>query len=272
MTLQEKASTFRRLHNAPEILILPNAWDVASARIFELAGFPAIGTTSAGIAASLGYPDGQHVSRDEMLEVVARIARSVTVPVSADVEAGYGDPLETARAVVAAGAIGMNLEDVCGDSGDTLMDLSIQTAVIREIRALELPLVVNARTDVYLANIGEPETRLTRTLERLNAFRDAGADCLFAPGVTDAETISVLAAHLRGPLNVLANSGTPGARELQRMGVARVSVGSGVSRAALGTVRRIAHELRDYGSFTAMLDDQVPYLEVNQILAANRLE
>ncbi len=270
MTLYEKASTLRRLHDGPEILILPNAWDVASARIFEVAGFPAIGTTSAGIAASLGYPDGQHVSRDEMLEVVARIARSVAVPVSADVESGYGDPLETARAVVAAGAVGMNLEDVCEDAA-VLTDLTIQTGVIREIRALELPLVLNARTDVYLANIGEPETRLTRTLERLNAFRDAGADCLFAPGVTDAETISVLAAHLRGPLNVLANSGTPGTRELQRMGVARVSVGSGVSRAALGTVRRIAHELRDHGSFAAMLDDQVPYSEVNELLAASNV-
>jgi 2-methylisocitrate lyase-like PEP mutase family enzyme len=240
--------------------------------MFEVAGFPAIGTTSAGIASSLGYPDGQHVSRDEMLEVVARIARAVAVPVSADVESGYGDPLETARAVVAAGAVGMNLEDVCGESGDTLQDLTIQTAVIRDIRALDLPLVLNARTDVYLANVGEPETRLARTLERLNAFRDAGADCLFAPGVTDAQTISVLTAHLRGPLNVLANHGTPGARELQRLGVARVSVGSGVSRAALGTVRRIAQELRDHGSFAAMLQDQVPYAEVNRLLAAHKPE
>lgn len=272
MTLDEKASTFRRLHQGPEILILPNAWDVASARMFEVAGFPAIGTTSAGIAASLGYPDGQYVSRDEMLEVVARIARAVKVPVSADIESGYGDPIETARALVEAGAVGMNLEDVCGAASEALTDLTIQTGVIREIRALELPLVVNARTDVYLANIGEPETRLTRTLERLNAFRDAGADCLFAPGVTDSETISVLAAHVRGPLNVLANKGTPIARELQRLGVARVSVGSGVSRAALATVRRIAHELRDLGSFAAMLQDQVPYAEVNQMLAPNRLE
>lgn len=264
MTRQEKAESFRRLHQGPDILLLPNAWDVASARIFEVAGFAAIGTTSAGIAASLGYPDGEQVSRDEMLDMVARIARAVAVPVTADVESGYGDAVETARAVVEAGAVGMNLEDTCGD--DSLEDLSIQTAVIRELSALQLPLVLNARTDVFLANIGEPETRLPRTLERLNAFRDAGADCLFAPGVTDPKTISLLAQDVRGPLNILATQGAPEARELQRLGVARVSVGSGPARAALGLVRQIAHQLRDHGSYTAMLEHQIPYAEVNRML------
>lgn len=267
MTQHEKAAIFRRLHHGPDILILPNAWDVASARVLEEAGFPAIATTSAGVAASLGYPDGEHVSLDEMLEVVARIASAVNLPVTADVEAGYKDPVQTARAVVEAGAIGINLEDLPPDTPDTLTDVMLPTAVIREIQALKLPLVVNARTDVYLAGIGEPETRLTRTLERLNAFHDAGADCLFAPGVSDVKTISVLVADVRGPLNILAAPGTPSTRELQRLGVARVSVGSGISRAALGTVRRIAQELREHGSYNAMFENQMPYAEVNRLLS-----
>ncbi len=266
MTQQEKAAFFRRLHQGPDILLLPNAWDVVSARIFEVAGFPAVGTTSAGVAASLGYPDGEHVSRDEMLEVVSRIASAVSIPVTADVESGYGDAVETARAVAEAGAVGMNLEDTCGEAGDTLTDLAIQTGVIRELAALQLPLVINARTDIFLAHIGEAETRLVRTVDRLNAFRDAGADCVFAPGVSDAKTISRLAQDVRAPLNILATQGTPDARELQRLGVARVSVGSGPARAAWGLVRRIAHELRDSGGFTAMLENQIPYDEVNRML------
>jgi 2-methylisocitrate lyase-like PEP mutase family enzyme len=268
MTQQEKAAQFRNLHHAPEILILPNAWDVATARIFEVAGFPALGTTSAGIANSLGYPDGGFISRDEMLEVVARIAHAVAIPVTADVEFGYGDPIATAKAVVAAGAVGMNLEDTAGDDPASLADLSTQTAILRSLRVLDLPLVINARTDIYLANIGDPATRFARTVERLNAYREAGADCLFAPGVHDAETIAALAREIRGPLNILATVGTPSAGELQRLGVARMSVGSGPARATLGLVRRIAAELRGQGSFYTMLDGQIPYAEVNQMLSA----
>lgn len=261
-----KANRFRELHHAKEILILPNAWDVATARVFEVAGFPAIGTTSAGVANSLGYADGGFISRDEMMEVVARIARGVEVPVTADVEFGYGDPVATAKGVVDAGAVGMNLEDTAGEDGATLADLSTQTAIIRSIRALGLPLVINARTDIYLAGIGDPATRLARTVERLNAYREAGADCLFAPGVRDAETIGALAREVRGPLNILATVGTPSAGELQRLGVARVSVGSGPARAALGLVRRMATELRERGTFQTMLDGQISYAEVNGML------
>lgn len=264
MTQPQKAAHFRQLHHGPDILVLPNAWDAATARIFELAGFPAIGTTSGGIAASLGYPDGNQIPRDEMLEVVARIVRTVEVPVTADVESGYGDPVATAKAVAAAGAVGMNLEDAIGDR---LLDLSAQVAIIREIHALDLPVVINARNDIYLANIGDPATQFARTVERLNAYREAGAGCLFAPGVRDAETIAALAGEVRGPLNILATVGTPPAGELHRLGVARVSVGSGPARAAFGLVRRIAAELRDQGSFDLMLDGQIPYAELNAMLS-----
>jgi 2-methylisocitrate lyase-like PEP mutase family enzyme len=263
MTQEAKFKRFRELHQGPNILVLPNAYDVASARIFEVAGFPAIGSTSAGVANSLGYPDGNHISRDEMLEVVARIVRAVEAPVTADVESGYGDPVATAKAVAAVGAVGMNLEDAIGD---TLMDLSAQTALIREVQSLGLPIVINARTDVYLAGIGDPATRLARTVERLNAYREAGADCLFAPGVRDEEIIGALAREVHGPLNILATVGTPPVGELQRLGVARVSVGSGPARATLGLVRRIAEELRDKGSYELMLNGQIPYAEINAIL------
>ena len=265
MTQQEKYERFIQLHQGPEILVMPNAWDVASARVFEVAGFPALGSTSAGVANSLGYPDGNQISRDEMLEVVARIVRAVGVPVTADVESGYGDPVATAKAVVAAGAVGMNLEDVVDGK---LVDLATQTAVIREIRALGLPVVVNARTDIYLAGIGEPATRFARTVERLNAYREAGADCLFAPGVRDEETIGALVREVHGPLNILVTVGTPPVGELRRLGVARVSVGSGPARATLGLVRRIAEELRDKGSFESMLEGQIPYAEINAMLRA----
>jgi 2-methylisocitrate lyase-like PEP mutase family enzyme len=267
MTQEEKAGRFRALHGGAKILILPNAWDVSTARVFEMAGFPAIGTTSAGIAFSHGYPDGEKISRDEMLEMVIRIVRAVAIPVTADVESGYGDAVATAKAVAATGAVGMNLEDTVSDAADRLVELSAQTAIIREVRALNLPIVVNARTDVYLASIGDPATRFARTVERLNAYREAGADCLFAPGVSDTATIAALAREVQGPLNILATLGTPPTGELQQFGVARVSIGSGAARAALGLVRRIANELREHGSYNAMLEGQVPYAEVNQMLS-----
>lgn len=264
MTQEEKARRFGDLHHGPAILVLPNAWDVATAKVFESAGFPAIASTSAGVAAALGYPDGERISRDEMLGMVARIARAVAVPVTADMEAGYGDPVATAKAVVAAGAIGMNLEDSAANRA-TLVGLEEQCATLREIRALGLPLVVNARTDIYLANIGEPSTRLERAIERMNAYRDAGADSLFVPGVLDRETIGALARGVRGPLNILATPGAPSIAELQALGVARVSTGSGPARATLALVRRIAVELRE-GSCASMFDAQIPYAEVYRLM------
>ena len=273
LTQVEKADRLRQLHFGPRLLLLPNAWDVASARIFEEAGFPAIGTTSAGIAASLGYPDGQRIPREEMLSVVRRIARSVSVPVTADVEAAYGltaeDVAATARAVVESGAVGLNLEDVTCDDESTLVDIPLQMEKIRAIQnasaKLGVPLVINARTDIYLLGMGDPATRLARTVERLNAYRQAGADCLFAPAVRDAETIGKLAGKLDGPLNVLAGPGIPAVAELERLGVARMSVGSGPMRATLGLTQRVARELRDEGTCRLMLEGAMPYAEMNAL-------
>lgn len=267
------ASAFRAMHSGNDILLLPNAWDVASARILEEAGFAAIATTSAGIAFSLGYPDGQKISSQEMLAAVARIARSVRVPVTADVEAGYGktpeDAARTARAVIEAGAVGLNLEDATRDSGTPLVELLLQLEKIRAVRevsaSLKVPLVLNARTDVYLLQVGDPATRYAEAIRRLRAFRDAGADCLFLPGVRDAATIGRLVSDLQCPVNILAGPGSPSLPELRKLGVARVSLGSGPMRATLGLLRRLAEELKKAGTYTAM-DGAPPHDEINRLL------
>ncbi|MGI8745315.1 MAG: isocitrate lyase/PEP mutase family protein [Bryobacteraceae bacterium] len=266
MTQSEKTQSFAAMHNRERILVLPNAWDVASARIFEEAGFPAIATSSAGVAAALGYPDGQHISREMMIEVVHRVAAAVAVPVTADVEAGYGDPLRTALAVMNAGAVGMNLEDTVDETPAALTPVAEQAKAIRSIRS-QTNLVINARTDIFLAEIGDPGTRFNAAVERLNAYWDAGANCLFAPGVSDSETIGKLVRAVPGPLNILAVAGTPAVSELQRLGVARVTIGSGAMRAALGLTRRIAQELMARGTYSLITEGAIGYAEVNRLLA-----
>jgi 2-methylisocitrate lyase-like PEP mutase family enzyme len=273
-----KAERLRALHGGPKILVLANAWDVASARMVEELGFLAMATTSAGIAASLGYPDGQNISRDEMLGVVARIANALQLPVTADMEAGYGvtpeDLTGTVKALIEAGAVGMNLEDVTGSDQSSHVPLHLQVEKIRAIRktaaSLGVPLVLNARTDIYLMPIGTAETRFDRTVERFRAYREAGADCLFVPGLNDAETIAKLVKAVNGPLNVLATSGAPTVPELEKMGVARVSTGSGVMRATLGLTRRVAKELMETGTYTSMLDGAVPFAEMTALLAREK--
>jgi 2-methylisocitrate lyase-like PEP mutase family enzyme len=269
----KKASAFRAMHSGNEILLLPNVWDVASARIIEEAGFGAIATTSAGIAFSLGYPDGQKISREEMLAAVARIARSVKVPVTADVEAGYGnnpeDAARTAEAVIEAGAVGLNLEDAASDPGTPLVELPLQLekiCAVREVAAsLKVPLVLNARTDLYLLQVGDPAKRYDEAVRRLRAFRDAGADCVFLPGVRDAATIGRVVSDLRCPVNILAGPGSPSAAELQKLGVARVSLGSGPMRATLGLLRRLAEELKTKGTYEA-LAGAPSHDEINKLL------
>jgi len=257
-----KAEILRKLHQGPHILVLPNAWDVASARIFEEAGFPAIATSSAGVANALGYPDIERILREEMIEVVKRIARAVSVPVTADMEAGYGDPVGTARAVMDAGAVGMNFEDSSIDG--SLADLASQVQLIEQIRAAT-DIVLNARTDVYLFGVGDEATRFERTVERLNAYHKAGADSLFVPGVRDAETIGRLAKAVNGPLNILATAGAPSIGEMERLGVRRVSLGSGPMRAAMGLTQRIAKELKGHGTFASMTDGAMSYKDANEL-------
>jgi 2-methylisocitrate lyase-like PEP mutase family enzyme len=270
---KSKAMTFRTMHRGPNILVLPNAWDVASGRVFEEAGFGAIATTSAGIAFSLGYPDGQKITREEMLARIGRIARAVKVPVTADVEAGYGyrpeDAARTAGDVIAAGAVGMNLEDATGDKAYPLLDLSLQLERIHAVREAALKtgvlLVLNARTDVYLAKVGEESTRYDQAVRRLVAFRDAGADCVFLPGVADPDIIGRVVKDVKCPLNILVGPGSPTIPELQKLSVARTSIGSGAMRATLGLVKRIAEELKTSGTYTS-IEGGIPFADVNQML------
>lgn len=269
----DKAIQFRQLHRGPAALVLPNVWDVASARIFEEAGFPALATTSAGIAFSLGYPDGQRIPPEEMIARIGRIARAVKVPLSADVESGYGSTPEgaakTTRDLIQAGAIGMNLEDASGDPARPLLDLALAVEKIKAVREAAMqagvPIVVNARTDVYLLPDAQAATGYDETHRRLTAYRDAGADCVFAPGLKDAEAIGRLVTDLQCPLNILAVPGSPSIPELERLGVARVSLGSGPMRATLSLLRAMAEELKTSGTYTT-LNSAIPYAEVNKIL------
>ena len=208
-----------------------------------------------------------------MLARIARIARAVQVPVTADVESGYGptpeDTARTTRELIQAGVVGMNLEDASGHEDQPLISLELAVEKIRAAREaamqLQTQVVINARTDVYLLARRNPDADYSGALRRLVAFRDAGADCVFAPGLKDAETIGRLAKAVECPLNILAGVGTPSIPELEKLGVARVSVGSGPVRATLGLLRRIAEELKTSGTYTAM-EGAVPHNEVNKLL------
>jgi len=275
-TQRDRAEALRALHHADDgPLVLPNAWDAASAIVFADAGFDAIGTTSAGIAASRGVPDGEVLSRDEMLAVVEGIADAVALPVTADIEAGYGhtpdEVFDTVSAAVDAGAVGVNLEDGTGDPDDPLAPVDDHVAAIRAARdAAEdagVPVVVNGRTDVFWLGVGDEGDRLDRAVDRANAYADAGSDCLFVPGVSDLETIRTLVDRLDAPLNVLGGPGAPPIDALAEAGVARVSVGSGPMRATLGLLGEVAAELRDEGTYESMAGG-IPYDDLRAMLEA----
>ncbi|OQA43667.1 MAG: Carboxyvinyl-carboxyphosphonate phosphorylmutase [Chloroflexi bacterium ADurb.Bin325] len=267
---RRKAEQFRGLHRGARILVLPNAWDAASAKVFERAGFPAVATTSAGIANAYGYPDGEVMPRAEMLEAVGRIARAVALPVTADMEMGFGhtpdEIAETARLTLEAGAVGLNLEDGTRDESRPLADLALQVERIRAVRqAAEqfgVPLVINARTDVYLRLDRQDPTRLAQAIERGNAYRAAGADCIFAFGVGDRQTIAALVREIAAPINILAHYGGPTIAELEELGVARVTFGSTPMRATMSLVGRIAEELKQAGTYS-FGQGVVSYAEVN---------
>ena len=232
--LQEQAQKLLALHHGSVPLVLPNCWDAASARLFEAEGFPAAATGSGGVAFSLGYADHQHVPVREMMAAIARIARCIKVPLTADVESGYGDPGETARGLLEAGAVGLNLEDF----DEELIPIDKQCRSIQRVRkageACGVHLVINARVDIYINQLGDPDTRLERTIERMLAYAEAGADSLFVPLVTDEETIGKLVAATPLPLNIIITAGAPPISRLAALGVRRISVGSGPMRASMG--------------------------------------
>ncbi|MGX4694586.1 isocitrate lyase/PEP mutase family protein [Streptomyces sp. JNUCC 63] len=273
-TLRDRALAFHALHVPGRPLVLPNAWDAASARVVEDAGAAAVATTSAGLAWALGAADGDRLDRDQALAALARITAVVRVPVSADIESGYAADAagiaDTIRAVLAAGVTGVNIEDALHEEGAGLLrptgEQAERIAAAREAADAEgVPLFLNARIDTFLRGAGDVDA----TLERAAAFRAAGADGVFVPGAVDPGVVKALADGVDGPLNVMAGPGAPTVAELAALGVARVSVGSGIAQAAHAVVRRAARELLDagtYGTLAAGLD----YAELDTLMRAGR--
>lgn len=269
-----RARQLQALHRGPRLLVVVNAWDAASARVVESEGFPAIATTSAGVANALGYPDGEKAPFPDVLAAIARIVRVVSVPVTADVESGYARTAaeigESCSAILDAGAVGVNLEDGSDARAGKLAPAEEHAARVsaarRAAESRGIPLVINARTDVYLREVGAPESRFDEAVRRAASYRAAGADCIFVPGVSDADTIRRLVRAIDAPVNVLAAAGIPSVPELERLGVARLSVGSLAMRAAMGLVRRIARGLKQEGTSAELFAGGVTYDEMNRLM------
>ncbi len=272
--LDRKARCFQQLHREDEVLCLLNAWDVGSARIFEAEGCRALATTSAGVAYSQGRADGE-LDRESMIEAIARIASACEVPVSADIESGYGQTpgqvAETVRAVIEAGAVGINIEDAAEGETLALRDLGAQCERLGAARAAAedcgLNLYINGRSDAFLLD-GEGEGRVELAIERLRAYAAAGADGVFLPRLVDPDQIRLLVGSVSAPLNVLAAPGTPPIKALYRLGVKRLSTGSSPSRAALALARRMGRELLGAGTYQSMMEPTIPYAEANHLFGS----
>jgi 2-methylisocitrate lyase-like PEP mutase family enzyme len=254
------AENFRNMHRGPALLLLPNAWDAISARIFAAAGFPAVATTSGGVSWALGYADGEAAPWPEVVAATARIARVVSIPVTADIEAGFGDsPQAVGKSVaeiIQAGAVGVNLEDGTPRGATpirTIADAAQRIAAAREAaRSAAVPIVINARTDLYLRNIGDPATRCDEAVERGKAYLAAGADCFYPIGLRDTATIARLAKALAAPININVRAGSPSVAELEALGVARASTASAIALMAASTTRQAAEEIKASGRFDAL--------------------
>ncbi|TDC23986.1 isocitrate lyase/phosphoenolpyruvate mutase family protein [Streptomyces sp. 8K308] len=274
--LAARARLLRDLHDGATPLVLPNAWDVASARVVAAAGAAAIATTSSGVAWSLGAPDGDRLDRRLAVELVGRIAGAVTPPVTADIEAGFaGDAAgveETVRLVIEAGAAGVNIEDSHHGGPTPLRPVEEQAARLAAARAAGeatgVPVFVNARVDVFLrADADRPRAEsLREALDRGRAYVAAGADGVFVPGVTDLDTVAELAAGLAVPLNVMVGPGAPSVAELAAAGAARISVGSGLAQVAYAAVDHATRELLDAGTYARLDSGDWSFRRLNALL------
>jgi 2-methylisocitrate lyase-like PEP mutase family enzyme len=247
--LAERAEALRALHHGPAPLILPNAWDVASALAVERAGAPAIATTSSGVAASLGYPDGEAMPVEEALASIRRIAAAVSVPVTADLEAGYGlDAPALVTGLLQTGAVGLNLEDTDRSADPAgLVEADVHgdrlAAVRRAATNLGVPVVINARIDVFLRGSGSQDERVDEAIRRAQTYVAAGADCVFPIGLVDADAIARIVREVAAPVNVLLRPGAPPVARLADLGVRRISVGGGLARHAMDDAEAVARRL-----------------------------
>jgi 2-methylisocitrate lyase-like PEP mutase family enzyme len=267
---KEKAEQFLKYHHDKEILVLLNSWDIGSSKLIEASGYKAIATTSMGIAASLGYPDCQIIQLSEMIEAITGIVNGVHVPVTVDIEAGYGNTIneiiDSVTKIIATGIVGINIEDSI-DLHPILIDESDFCERISAIRALSVSmgfhLVINARTDSFYTSSGSPREKLFESIKRGNKYREAGADCIFVQPVWEKETISTLVKEINAPINILSNptigAGSPlSVRELQDLGVARLSLGSSLMKATLALIKKVADELSEKGTYNILLDTLTP--------------
>jgi 2-methylisocitrate lyase-like PEP mutase family enzyme len=256
----QQAERFRVMHRGPSLLLLPNAWDALSARIFAAAGFPAIATTSGGVSWAIGYADGEAAPWDAVVAATRRIARAAAVPVTADIEAGFGDtPAAVGKSVgeiIEAGAVGVNLEDGTPRGATPIRGIADMVERIRAARdaarAAGVPIVINARTDLYLRNIGGPAARFDETVERGKAYLAAGADCFYPITLSDRDTIRRLVKALAAPININVRAGSPSLAELEGMGVARASTASQIALLAAAATRQVAEQLKTTGNFDAL--------------------
>jgi 2-methylisocitrate lyase-like PEP mutase family enzyme len=258
--MSDSAKQFRDFHSASELLILPNAWDVGSARLFEEAGAKAIATTSAGVSWALGYPDGNVLPVDKLSVLVADIADVIKVPLSVDVEGGYTeDPKQIShnlKPIIEAGAVAINIED--GEGTPDLLARKIEQ-VRKTADSVGVKLFINARTDVYLNQTGNPETWVEETITRAAGYEAAGANGLFVPGITDAESIKTIAAATKLPLNVLARPGLLDGKELYKLGVRRLSAGGAISQVIWAHASRVAKDFLDTGKSDVVLNNAIDY-------------
>ncbi len=276
LAANEKSRRLRQLVRAPEILVMPGAYDVLSALLFENMGFKAIQGTSGGIAAALGYPDGEVMSRDLFLQMSGSFAAAVNLPFNADGERGFGDEAgvkDTVRALVARGVAGMNLEDGAAKGKGGLVEIGEQLRKIKAVmdtkRELKSEFFLNARVDAFHVMPGDPKKALDEAIRRGNAYAEAGADCIFYLSLHDAETIGTVATEVKAPVSILAGAQSPSVKALQDLGVARVSYGSGFMKAAITGTKRLAQEILEKGT-CGILKEAMQTPEIAALVARKR--
>lgn len=253
----DMAAKFLTRHRAPPLLLLPNAWDGLSARLFVAAGFDALATTSGGVAWALGYPDGERAPWPEIVAATARIVRAAQVPVTADIEAGYGatpaDVADHVAAIIGAGVVGINLEDGLHGPIRALDDMVARLrAACAAAQREGVPLVINARCDIFHLQHGEENGRFDATVARCKAYLAAGADCVYPFGLRDPAIIAAFVKAVGAPVNITGRAGMPDAAAFERMGVARITIASAPTLVAMSAIAKLATDLRSTGSFDTL--------------------
>ncbi len=267
-----KAEAFQELHKSKQIFVLPNCWDVPSARLFEDAGFPAVATSSAALMVSLGYPDGQIIPKRLLISTIERIAKILSVPLSADIVAGFGSTPKqvetTVKSVIKAGAIGVNIEDF-EHTSKKLFPVDTQVKKLRAVKKLassmKIPFVLNGRTDAFRFAEGDDEARVKEAIRRATGYRDAGADCVYPMGLVDAGMIKTFVDALNHPVNVMVRKGLPNVQELDRLGVRRLSFGPAASYAAFGFLKRACLEVQEKGTLSSLTEGAISFDELNSL-------